>query len=474
MDGETPQNRIGIASGGAVARPARGRVARVNVSPGGVPKLPVPAAFVGPLGLDGDGHDDRTEHGGPFRAVCLYTMEAIGRVHAEGHPIEPGSVGENLTLEGIELSTLRVADRLEVGDALVLEITKPANPCETIRGSFLDGRTARISIRTHPLDSRLYARVLVPGTVRPGDPVERLPPLPDSDAPTHALLDRLEKNERADMLSIWRAAREGGVDVRILDDGELVAAAAPGIPDANFNAALGARTLPHLVPDLLAFFRMHSRVGWIDAAEPPWPGATAESTGSVLAADAPSLADAVTGAAAESDPDRGAGLIPGDRLPAGLRVREIGAGQALAWERTAVAGFGYEGVLADGWLASAPGIATDSRMHLVLADVDGEPVGVGGLFVHGGVGGLGPGCVLPAWRGRGIHRELIAARLRLALELGCDVVAGWARRDSQSERNLSRLGLRRVWTRHTYRWTPDVDRQVAAAAETAAESGALP
>ena len=79
-----------------------GRVLQVNVSAGGVPKLPVERAWVGELGLDGDGHNHDTVHGGPHRAVALLAIEAIERVQADGHPIEPGSVGENLTTTGIE------------------------------------------------------------------------------------------------------------------------------------------------------------------------------------------------------------------------------------------------------------------------------------------------------------------------------------------------------------------------------------
>ena len=45
-----------------------------------------------------------TVHGGPYRAVCLYAIEAIERLQAEGHPVEPGSVGDNLTTSGIEWS----------------------------------------------------------------------------------------------------------------------------------------------------------------------------------------------------------------------------------------------------------------------------------------------------------------------------------------------------------------------------------
>ena len=55
---------------------ATGRVAQVNVSPGGVPKRPVERAELGALGLDGDGHTFHG-HGGPQRALCLWSLERI-------------------------------------------------------------------------------------------------------------------------------------------------------------------------------------------------------------------------------------------------------------------------------------------------------------------------------------------------------------------------------------------------------------
>ncbi len=102
---------------------ADGRVVQVSVSAGGLPKLPVDRAWVGELGLEGDGHHDFTSHGGPHRAVCLYSIEAIERLQAEGHPVEPGSVGENLTTTGIEWSLLPVGTIAHVGDELVLELS---------------------------------------------------------------------------------------------------------------------------------------------------------------------------------------------------------------------------------------------------------------------------------------------------------------------------------------------------------------
>ena len=83
-----------------------GRVLHVNTSPGGVPKQSVERARVGQLGLEGDAHAHIGVHGGPHRAVCLLGIEVIRRVAAEGHPIAPGTVGENLTTEGLELAGL--------------------------------------------------------------------------------------------------------------------------------------------------------------------------------------------------------------------------------------------------------------------------------------------------------------------------------------------------------------------------------
>ena len=161
----------GIRSGLGAPRDAVGRVARVNVSGGGVPKLPVASARVGFLGLEGDDHDDRAGHGGPLRAVSLLALEAIRRVAADGHPIGPGTTGENVTTEGIELGELPAGGRLAIGPEVVIEVTGPVSPCKTIAHSFLDGRFARLSARVHPLDTRVYAQVIREGTVRPGDPI---------------------------------------------------------------------------------------------------------------------------------------------------------------------------------------------------------------------------------------------------------------------------------------------------------------
>lgn len=157
-------------------RPAIGRVIQINVNPrGGVPRYAVPRATITSSGVVGDCQADRRFHSGPTRAVSLYALEHIEALRAEGHPIAPGSTGENLTLAGLAWATLHVGDRLRIGDRVELEITGYAAPCETIEESFVGGAFKRISQKLHPGWSRLYASVISEGEVVTGDPVELLP-----------------------------------------------------------------------------------------------------------------------------------------------------------------------------------------------------------------------------------------------------------------------------------------------------------
>lgn len=148
-----------------------GRVTQINVSRGGVPKLSVPRAALSSRGVEGDRQNDRRHHGGPDRAVCIYSLELIEALQREGHPIVPSSAGENVTVSGLQWDSIEPGVRLRVGDAL-LEVTSYTVPCKTIRSSFAGGRFERISQKTNPGWSRVYARVLSAGEAHIGDAVE--------------------------------------------------------------------------------------------------------------------------------------------------------------------------------------------------------------------------------------------------------------------------------------------------------------
>jgi MOSC domain-containing protein YiiM len=148
-----------------------GRVFQISRSRGGVPKTGVHEALINFLGVEGDAHSNPGIHGGPERAVCLYSLEWIDALQKEGHPVFPGALGENLTISGLPWEEVGPSDRLVIGEQVLLEFTAFTTPCNTIRACFKGGEIARISQRMHPGWSRLYARVLQPGSVKVGDSV---------------------------------------------------------------------------------------------------------------------------------------------------------------------------------------------------------------------------------------------------------------------------------------------------------------
>lgn len=144
---------------------------RVNASGGGVPKLPLPGAEVTEFGITGDGHNEPRVHGGPMRALCLFPLELIEELRAAGHPIQPGGVGENVTTSGLDWSSVTPGARLRLGGDVLIEVTAFTDPCKTIARNFADGDFNRINQRVAPGRSRVYAQVLTPGDIRPGDPI---------------------------------------------------------------------------------------------------------------------------------------------------------------------------------------------------------------------------------------------------------------------------------------------------------------
>lgn len=153
-----------------------GTLVSINVSNGGVPKKSVTGAQVSRLGLIGDTQADKKGHGGPNRAVCVYSLERIRALQEEGHPIDIGTAGENFTVDQIDWDLVVPGVRIRVGEEVLLEVASFTDPCKTIKGSFVDGKFVRIGQKLHPGWSRVYTRVLSEGQVHSGDQVLVTPP----------------------------------------------------------------------------------------------------------------------------------------------------------------------------------------------------------------------------------------------------------------------------------------------------------
>ncbi len=159
-----------LAAAGAFV-PGTGVVHGLFTSPGGVPKLPVDQVEVGPRGLAGDRQAAHRHHGRPWQALCLWSFEVVERLRREGHPLAPGRAGENVSIAGLDWTTVRPGTRLRLGDQVRAEVTVPALPCKKNAGWFLGGDFTRMHHEREPGVARMYAWVLSSGTLRVGDEV---------------------------------------------------------------------------------------------------------------------------------------------------------------------------------------------------------------------------------------------------------------------------------------------------------------
>ena len=108
---------------GAGAPTQQGSVAQISTSDGGVPKdggrwRPTSAGGA----CSATVRRNRKHHGRPFQALCLWSAEVIDALVAEGHPIQPGAAGENITVRGIDWATLRPGVRLLIGQVVVRDL----------------------------------------------------------------------------------------------------------------------------------------------------------------------------------------------------------------------------------------------------------------------------------------------------------------------------------------------------------------
>lgn len=138
--------------------------------PTGMFKESVERVEIRTAGIVRDHQGDRRAHGGPEKAVHLFTTEAYARIGAERPDVaallRPGILGENLSTQGLTEADVCIGDVYAVGSAR-LQISQPRTPCWKI-----DNRLGTVDMV--PLIKDLgcpgwYFRVLGEGVVEVGD-----------------------------------------------------------------------------------------------------------------------------------------------------------------------------------------------------------------------------------------------------------------------------------------------------------------
>jgi len=141
-------------------------------------KRPVTGAvFLRREGFAGDGVGSTKHHGGPDKAVCVYSDDHYASWNRElGRPLPAAAFGENLTVAGLDEAQVCIGDIWRLGAARV-QVTQPRQPCRTLaqridQPDLIDRvvRSARCG---------LYLRVLEEGNVNPTDEVVFLERDPD-------------------------------------------------------------------------------------------------------------------------------------------------------------------------------------------------------------------------------------------------------------------------------------------------------
>jgi MOSC domain-containing protein YiiM len=175
----------------------------------------VPVAGVN---LAGDDQADRRFHGGPDKAAYAYAREDYDWWSRElDRPLEPGTFGENLTVEGLDVTASVVGERWAIGSAL-LEVAQPRTPCWKI-GARMDDPDFPVWFAAAGRPGA-YLRIVSEGDVGAGDAVEVV------ERPAHGLTvgevariyhgDRarcaelLQAPELAEEWRAWVAERLGG------------------------------------------------------------------------------------------------------------------------------------------------------------------------------------------------------------------------------------------------------------------------
>lgn len=123
-------------------------------------------------GLAGDVIGNSKHHGGDDQAVYAYAREDLDDWQVTlDRELTNGMFGENLTTEGIDVTNALIGERWRIGSGgLELEVTRPRTPCRTF-AAFLDVN-GLMKTFTRAGNPGAYLRLVQPGHVRAGDPIE--------------------------------------------------------------------------------------------------------------------------------------------------------------------------------------------------------------------------------------------------------------------------------------------------------------
>jgi MOSC domain-containing protein YiiM len=183
---------------------------------------------VGRTNLAGDRQADLRVHGGPDKAVYGYPADHYPWWKSElgRDDLAWGMFGENLTIEGLVETTVRIGDVFRIG-TVELEVSQPRLPCYKLGVKF--GMPSMVKLFMNSGRLGFYFRVAREGVLTAGDDVRQINAA-DADAPTIAELARLEAEGKKDHAVMTRAARTAALTAGWREKYARLIATPPGAP----------------------------------------------------------------------------------------------------------------------------------------------------------------------------------------------------------------------------------------------------
>ena len=147
-----------------VPRALNGKIASINISKDkGGKKFPIDQACIHALGIEGDGHSGKWH-----RQISMLCLESIERMNEKSKVASPGDFGENLTIEGLDLSAVKIGDIfcIEGGQEVVLSVTQIGKECKTPCSIYYANGYCIMPIEG------LFLEVVSGGIIRTGDRIQ--------------------------------------------------------------------------------------------------------------------------------------------------------------------------------------------------------------------------------------------------------------------------------------------------------------
>lgn len=144
-------------------------------NPSAIVKTPVNALTVLEDRTLEDDQANKKLHGGPEKVLHQFSLDSYRTLCAQFPTIEdiavPGSIGENLVVEGMDDTNVQVGDQYQFGE-VILEVSAPRRPCNKIAHRF-EQQNMDIYVAENGVTGWYY-RVLQTGTITADATVEQI------------------------------------------------------------------------------------------------------------------------------------------------------------------------------------------------------------------------------------------------------------------------------------------------------------